>query len=306
MLTNPAARAAPGATWPASAPTCRNGVGGDYDWIGFDPRGTGASRPRVIVRQATTSATEPAELRRRPTKTDLRAWVRRAKKYDADCGKKNGAILDHMTTTRLGARHGQHPQGPRRISKINYYGFSYGTYLGQVYATLYPSQRASRFVLDSNVDPRQVWYGANLDQDTRLPEEHDRRGSAGWPSTTASIHLGRPRRRSSSAGTRSARRWPHKADHGIGAGRVDRRLPRRRVLPASTWDDAGSAVQQLRQRARTTTAVRHAYGAVERPPDDSELRRLQRRPVHRQRLAEVVGDSGARDNKRASRRRRRS
>src|SRR4029079_13818350 len=48
--------------------------------------------------------------------------------------------------------------------RINYYGFSYGTYLGQLYATLYP-HRARRFVLDSNVDPRRVWYQGNLDQD---------------------------------------------------------------------------------------------------------------------------------------------
>ena len=48
--------------------------------------------------------------------------------------------------------------------QINYYGFSYGTYLGQVYATLYPD-RVRRMVLDGNVDPRRVWYDANLDQD---------------------------------------------------------------------------------------------------------------------------------------------
>jgi pimeloyl-ACP methyl ester carboxylesterase len=48
--------------------------------------------------------------------------------------------------------------------QINFFGYSYGTYLGQVYSTLYP-QRVRRMVLDSNVDPRRVWYQANLDQD---------------------------------------------------------------------------------------------------------------------------------------------
>jgi pimeloyl-ACP methyl ester carboxylesterase len=48
--------------------------------------------------------------------------------------------------------------------QITYYGFSYGTYLGQVYSTLFPSH-VRRMVLDSNVDPRRVWYAANLDQD---------------------------------------------------------------------------------------------------------------------------------------------
>jgi pimeloyl-ACP methyl ester carboxylesterase len=49
------------------------------------------------------------------------------------------------------------------VSKISYYGFSYGTYLGQVYSTLFPGH-LRRMVLDSVVDPRRVWYGANLDQ----------------------------------------------------------------------------------------------------------------------------------------------
>ena len=49
-------------------------------------------------------------------------------------------------------------------SQISYYGYSYGTYLGQVYATLFPSH-LRRLILDSNVDPRNVWYQANLTQD---------------------------------------------------------------------------------------------------------------------------------------------
>ena len=40
----------------------------------------------------------------------------------------------------------------------------YGTYLGQVYSTLFPSH-VRRLILDSNVDPRGVWYQSNLDQD---------------------------------------------------------------------------------------------------------------------------------------------
>jgi pimeloyl-ACP methyl ester carboxylesterase len=47
--------------------------------------------------------------------------------------------------------------------KMSYYGFSYGTYLGQVYATLY-LHTLNQLILDSNVDPRNVWYKANLNQ----------------------------------------------------------------------------------------------------------------------------------------------
>jgi pimeloyl-ACP methyl ester carboxylesterase len=50
------------------------------------------------------------------------------------------------------------------VNKVSYFGYSYGTYLGQVFSTLYPTH-LKYMVLDSNVDPRRVWYGANLDQD---------------------------------------------------------------------------------------------------------------------------------------------
>nr|BFE76975.1 hypothetical protein GCM10020092_102760 [Actinoplanes digitatis] len=48
--------------------------------------------------------------------------------------------------------------------QINFYGYSYGTYIGQVYATQYP-QRVRRMVLDGVVNPERIWYDSNLDQD---------------------------------------------------------------------------------------------------------------------------------------------
>jgi pimeloyl-ACP methyl ester carboxylesterase len=50
------------------------------------------------------------------------------------------------------------------VAKINFYGFSWDTYVGQVYATLFPG-RIRRMVLDSTVDPTGVWYTDNIDQD---------------------------------------------------------------------------------------------------------------------------------------------
>lgn len=43
--------------------------------------------------------------------------------------------------------------------KINYFGGSYGTYLGAVYLSLFPKQ-TGRFVLDSAVDPDRIWFDA--------------------------------------------------------------------------------------------------------------------------------------------------
>jgi len=49
-------------------------------------------------------------------------------------------------------------------SKISYFAYSYGTYLGQVYATLFP-HRVKRMVLDSTVDPKGAWWADNISQD---------------------------------------------------------------------------------------------------------------------------------------------
>src|SRR4029077_3313475 len=43
-------------------------------------------------------------------------------------------------------------------------GYSYGTYLGQVYATMF-GKRVHRMVLDSIVAPSGVWYADNIGQD---------------------------------------------------------------------------------------------------------------------------------------------
>ena len=50
------------------------------------------------------------------------------------------------------------------VPQISYFGYSYGTYLGQVYATLFP-HRLHRMVLDTVVNPRGAWYADNIAQD---------------------------------------------------------------------------------------------------------------------------------------------
>jgi pimeloyl-ACP methyl ester carboxylesterase len=55
--------------------------------------------------------------------------------------------------------------------RINYFGYSYGTYLGAVYAKLFPHQ-VRRLVLDSIVDPTGVWYDDNLAQDYAFNDRH--------------------------------------------------------------------------------------------------------------------------------------
>lgn len=133
----------------------------DYDWIGFDPRGVGSSVPALSCQPDYFGADRPDYI---PTSAALvQTWLNRSKAYAAACARKNGALLAHMTTIDS-ARDMDSIRAALGQQQITYYGLSYGTYLGQVYSTMFPSH-VRRMVLDSNTDPRGVWYTDNLDQD---------------------------------------------------------------------------------------------------------------------------------------------
>jgi pimeloyl-ACP methyl ester carboxylesterase len=161
MLVNPGGPGGSGLTLSVLGEFVPNGAGEFYDWIGFDPRGVGSSVPALACDGNYFSYNRPNYI---PTTKALeKTWLQRSKGYAKACDKAGGELLEHLKTTDTV----QDMESIRKSlgeKQINFYGFSYGTYLGQVYATLYPS-KVRRMVLDGNVDPRGVWYQANLDQD---------------------------------------------------------------------------------------------------------------------------------------------
>jgi pimeloyl-ACP methyl ester carboxylesterase len=161
MLINPGGPGGSGVGLSFLGQLVPNNAGSAYDWVGFDPRGVGSSVPSLSCDNNYFDGPRPSYVPYNPAlKTD---WLTRSKDYAAACKKAGGALLDHVKTTDS-ARDMDSIRKALGQKQINYYGFSYGTYLGQVYSTMFPS-RMRRMVLDSNVDPRKVWYQANLDQD---------------------------------------------------------------------------------------------------------------------------------------------
>jgi pimeloyl-ACP methyl ester carboxylesterase len=67
------------------------------------------------------------------------------------CKKNTGSLLGHVDTVSA-ARDMDIIRALLGQAKLNYLGFSYGTFLGTTYATLYP-QNVGRFVLDGAIDP---------------------------------------------------------------------------------------------------------------------------------------------------------
>jgi len=161
MLVNPGGPGASGLRRSLTGASVPAGVGASYDWIGFDPRGVGASTPSLQCDTSYFKGPRPYYV---PTDRTLEdAWLARSKQYAAACGRNGGDLLWHMRTTDT-VEDMESIRQALGADKINYYGFSYGTYLGMVYATLHPDH-VRRMVLDSLVDPRAVWYPAQLNQD---------------------------------------------------------------------------------------------------------------------------------------------
>jgi pimeloyl-ACP methyl ester carboxylesterase len=172
MVTNPGGPGASGLHLPLLADYVPGNAATHYDWIGFDPRGVGASTPSLHCNRTFFGANRPNFTPK--TRALMRYWVRKTMRYSLQCVNSPARRLLPFLTTRdnvkdvesIRAALRADAPGPEKtaLDKLNYYGFSYGTYIGQTYAVTYPS-KVGRFVLDGVVDPVSYWYRANLNQE---------------------------------------------------------------------------------------------------------------------------------------------
>jgi pimeloyl-ACP methyl ester carboxylesterase len=162
LLVNPGGPGAPGRLLAAEvAAGLSPQVAATYDIVGFDPRGVGGSVPALSCDPSFFDEVQPNYI---PASAAAeRVLINRAKAYAAGCEQRFGWLLPYMTTINM-ARDMDRIRQAFGVQKINYYAFSYGTYLGQVYGTLFPD-RVRRMVLDSTVDPTGAWYEDNIEQD---------------------------------------------------------------------------------------------------------------------------------------------
>ncbi|RII06844.1 Tripeptidyl aminopeptidase precursor [Streptomyces sp. YIM 130001] len=137
-------------------------VASQYDVIGFDPRGVGASKPALDCKPGYFDPVRPDSLPAGGAAE--RANLARVKDFAESCGTKHGPLLRYMDSVSA-AEDMDVIRRALGAERINYLGYSYGTYLGAVYAKLHP-ERVRRAVLDSVVDPSGVWYENNLGQNT--------------------------------------------------------------------------------------------------------------------------------------------
>ncbi|MFI5958070.1 alpha/beta hydrolase [Cryptosporangium sp. NPDC051539] len=156
LLLNPGGPALEGLDVPSQfASTLPASVRDAYDLVGFDPRGVGHSTPQSCG----LPDPNPLGLFPYPAADGSTAGnVEFARTVAETCGSAASAKNLKFYTTANTARD---LDGIRRAlgeRKISYWGQSYGTYLGTVYASLF-TRNTDRVVLEGNVDPTKGWSG---------------------------------------------------------------------------------------------------------------------------------------------------
>jgi pimeloyl-ACP methyl ester carboxylesterase len=135
--------------YPRFPPTLRQ----RFDLISWDPRGIGASTAVSCFASHEQGldffADAPAGFPVGPPQ--VRAWIDIYTRFGRMCGERNGDLLAHVSTADT-ARDLELLRRAVGEPWMNYYGTSYGTFLGATYANLYPG-RVRAMVLDGNVDP---------------------------------------------------------------------------------------------------------------------------------------------------------
>ncbi|KAM3511873.1 hypothetical protein MY11210_004491 [Beauveria gryllotalpidicola] len=135
-------------------------LGGKFHIVGFDPRGIGASTPRVACY---VDAESQKRLRPRRTTDLIRdspylyAW---SANYVRACRENAGQHLQYVNTPQVAADMNSiiNALGQKNMF---YWGMSYGSLLGQVYATLFP-ERSERIVIDG-VPDQFSWFEHLMD-----------------------------------------------------------------------------------------------------------------------------------------------
>ena len=262
---------------------------GDYDWIGFDPRGVGSSVPAITCAPYYFSGDRENYNPR--TKQILNYWLHRSARYDQRCATHSAAqsaLLDNMTTVNT-ARDMDSIRQALGQSQISYYGFSYGTYLGQVYSTLFPSH-VRRLIMDSNVDPRKVWYQANLDQDIAF--NRNIKIWFGWLAQHHSFyHLGRTEKAVENRFyAEKARLFKHPIQGVVGPDEwIDMFL--QPGYYEETWLQFGSAFANWAHThgKKAGATLVSLYQAVDTPGNDNGFAGLQRGAVHGRAVADELG-----------------
>ncbi|KAJ3114385.1 hypothetical protein HDU96_002141 [Phlyctochytrium bullatum] len=141
-------------------------TGGQYDIVGFDPRGISRSKPVICF----PNPAEHAAFERLVSNLDvpgapgakisLNEYAAYLNVFGRSCKKQSGEYVNYISTA-FTARDMDLIREAVGDELINYWGFSYGTYLGMTYANMFPN-KVGRYIIDGVTDP-ETFAGSYAD-----------------------------------------------------------------------------------------------------------------------------------------------
>jgi len=171
LTTNPGGPGGAGVTMSAALAISKTQMFSDYDLLGFDPRGFGNSTNVSCL-------VDSAELDALPTTPDYRertaltheVEIAEAKLLAKACSSTE---FSQFVNTQQTVYDMDFLRALMGAPKLNYIGYSYGTWLGTWYADTYP-ERVGKFIIDSNMN----WVGDMYDNQTTDSLSFQRRRDA--------------------------------------------------------------------------------------------------------------------------------
>jgi pimeloyl-ACP methyl ester carboxylesterase len=143
---------------------------GRFDIVGFDPRGVGASDPLHCFDSADALGEFFAGLPVFPYRRDqYRPFFDTYKALGPECLDDRQAVAKHMNTADV-ARDLDLLRQAVGDRKLTYLGFSYGSYLGNTYANLFP-RKVRALVIDGVLNPRLWSSGWQIRSDRVATQE---------------------------------------------------------------------------------------------------------------------------------------
>ncbi|MFP3986060.1 alpha/beta hydrolase [Streptomyces sp. E11-3] len=172
LLLNDGGPAGPSLHMPLTKSEVMGAVADRYDLIGMDPRFVGRSTPLDCGWDLGSALLRSAG-------ADLAAYreeVALARELAGRCERAHGDVLPYVTT-RNTARDMDVIRAALGEDALSYLGYSYGSYLGEVYTQLFPG-RTDRMVLDGVNSPE--YYNQTLLRGAEAANEAALRAWASW------------------------------------------------------------------------------------------------------------------------------
>jgi pimeloyl-ACP methyl ester carboxylesterase len=179
LLVNPGGPGASGMAAVASLASAVDGtdMGRRFDLVGFDPRGIGASEPKIVCRTTPEQDAERLDLDVDTSPAGIAQTERENQDYAALCAQRVGNDVLATAGTRDVARDMDVMRSALGDQKLNYLGYSYGTRIGTAYAEQFPGN-VRAMVLDGALDPDENLVESLVNQGAGFQQSFD--SFVGW------------------------------------------------------------------------------------------------------------------------------